>query len=58
MTFLDSDIPVLVGEPVDGLLFTCIGVPEYRSARGGLPGKPTSIRMVKPRIAEVVQDPS
>jgi hypothetical protein len=50
MTFLDSDIPALLGEDLDGLLFTCVGVPEYPSARGGLPGAPTSVRMVKPRL--------
>ncbi len=32
MTFLDSDVPALLGEPLDGLLFTCVGVPAYRSA--------------------------
>ena len=50
MTFLDSEIPGLVGEPLDGLLFTCIGVPEYRSKAGGLPGSPNEIRMVTPRL--------
>ncbi len=34
MTFIDSEVPATVGEPLDGLLLTCIGVPEYRSARG------------------------
>lgn len=50
MTFLDSEIPGLVGEPLDGLLFTCVGVPEYKSKPGGLPGTPSEIRMVTPRI--------
>ena len=50
MTFLDSEIPGLVGEPLDGLLFTCVGVPEYKSRAGGLPGAPSEIRMVTPRI--------
>ena len=49
MTFLDSEIPDLLGEPLDGLLFTCVGVPEYRSAAGGTPGKPTPIRTVEGR---------
>jgi hypothetical protein len=49
MTFLDSEIPGLLGEPLDGLLFTCVGVPEYRSATGGLPGAPTDVRMLTPR---------
>ena len=35
MTFLDSEIPALLGEPLDGLLFTCVGVPAYRSAPAG-----------------------
>jgi hypothetical protein len=50
MTFLDSDVPALVGEPLDALLFTCVGVPEYRAAAGGLPGAPVPVRMVTPRL--------
>jgi hypothetical protein len=50
MTFLDSEIPSLLGERLDGLLFTCVGVPEYASARGGLPGAPATVRMVTPRL--------
>ena len=49
MTFLDSEIPALLGEPLDGLLFTCVGVPAYRSAQAGAPGAPISIRMVRAR---------
>lgn len=49
MTFLDSEIPALLGEPLDALLFTCVGVPEYASARAGQPGAPTEVRMVVPR---------
>lgn len=49
MTFIDSEIPVLLGEPLDALLFTCVGVPEYASAPGGPPGEPTDIRMIAPR---------
>ena len=49
MTFVDSEVPALLGEPLDALLFTCVGVPEYTPARGGLPGAPTAIRMVTPR---------
>jgi hypothetical protein len=55
MTFIDSEVPALLGEPLDGLLFTCVGVPEYRSAAGGAPGSPTAIRGVTPRISD--QDP-
>ena len=49
MTFLDSEVPALVGADVDTLLFTCVGVPEYRSTSGGRPGEPTVIRMITPR---------
>jgi SagB-type dehydrogenase family enzyme len=49
MTFIDSEVPGLLGEPLDGLLFTCVGVPEYASKAGGLPGEATAIRMVTPR---------
>jgi hypothetical protein len=52
MTFLDSEVPALLGEPLDGLLFTCVGVPEYKSVPGGPPGAPTAIRMVAPRSAD------
>ncbi len=50
MTFLDSEIPGFVGEPLDGLLFTCVGVPEYQPRPGGLPGAPSEIRTVDPRL--------
>jgi hypothetical protein len=44
MTFIDSEVPPLLGERLDGLLFTCVGVPAYASATGGPPGAPTAIR--------------
>ena len=44
MTFIDSEVPALLGKPLQGLLFTCVGVPAYRSATGGPPGAPTAIR--------------
>jgi hypothetical protein len=50
MTFLDSEIPALLGEPLDGLLFTCVGVPDNTSKSGGLPGSPTVVRPVMPRV--------
>jgi hypothetical protein len=53
MTFYDSEIPALVGEPLDGLLFTCVGVPEYRSSAGGPPGAPVEIRMIASRLGEL-----
>jgi hypothetical protein len=49
MTFLDSEVPGLLGEPLDALLFTCVGVPGYKSATGGLPGAPTAVRKVAER---------
>jgi hypothetical protein len=49
MTFVDGMIPALLGEPLDALLFTCVGVPEYTSSAGGLPGAPTAVRHITPR---------
>jgi hypothetical protein len=49
MTFLDSEIPALLGGSLDALLLTCVGVPEYRSALGGSPGRPTPVRKVLER---------
>ncbi len=48
MTFADSLLPELLGEPFDGLLVTCVGVPEYASAAGGQPGSPTSVGWSRP----------
>ncbi len=52
MTFLDGDIPALLGADVGGLLFTCVGVPEYRSRAGGGPGRPSTVTNVVPRMGE------
>ncbi|MEO3925611.1 hypothetical protein ABGB07_17330 [Micromonosporaceae bacterium B7E4] len=54
MTFVDTEIPGLLGEPEDlaALLFTCVGVPGYRSRRAGEPGAPTAFRPVTPRLRE------
>jgi hypothetical protein len=49
MTFRDADIPALLAEDVACLLWTCVGVPEYRSARGGTPGAPAPVRLTQPR---------
>ena len=49
MTFLDSEVPALLGEQLDGLLFTCVGVPEYASKPGGPPGAPTDVRLMTKR---------
>ena len=43
MTFLDSDIEGLLGVPLAGLLFTCVGIPTYAGRAGGMPGAPVSI---------------
>ena len=43
MTFLDSEIEPLLGDGLAGLLFTCVGVPSYRSKGGGKPGAPTAV---------------
>jgi hypothetical protein len=49
MTFIDSEVPSLPGEPLDALLFTCVGVPDYISAAAGPPGAPARVRMVTSR---------
>jgi hypothetical protein len=54
MTFYDSEVPGLLGQSDDliGLLFTCVGVAEYRSTPGGGPGSPASVRVITPRLPE------
>lgn len=52
MTFLDSEIAGLLGQPLDALLFTCVGVPEYQPKAGGGPGAAVEIRQVMPRFKE------
>ncbi len=49
MTFLDSELPSLLGEPLDALLCTCVGVPAYASTAAGPPGAPSRVRMITPR---------
>ncbi len=49
MTFRDSDLGTLLGEDVAGLLWTCVGVPEYRTGRSGSPGAPTEVTILWPR---------
>ena len=51
MTFIDTEVPALLDQHLDALLFTCVGAPAYRSSPGGPPGTPTAIRSVKPRFA-------
>ncbi len=48
MTFVDSQIPRLLGEPLAGLLITCVGVPTYRHRAGGPPKAPTRMRPLRP----------
>ncbi|HYO42456.1 MAG TPA: nitroreductase family protein [Candidatus Limnocylindrales bacterium] len=43
MTFVDSEIPALLGEPLAGLLFTCVGVPRHRTRPAGRPRDPTDV---------------
>jgi hypothetical protein len=50
MTFLDSEIAGLLGAPLAGLLFTCVGVPAYRSKGGGRPGEPASVQIPAPGL--------
>ena len=54
MTFYDSEVPGLLGEPDNliSLLLTCVGVAEYRSTPGGGPGAPVSVRIIAPRLPE------
>jgi hypothetical protein len=52
VTFLDEEVPALLGEKLDALLFTCVGVPEYAPRRGGPPGAPTEFRRVTPRLLD------
>ncbi|MDN5794718.1 MAG: SagB/ThcOx family dehydrogenase [Intrasporangium sp.] len=49
MTFRDADLPGLLGPDVAGLLWTCVGVPEYRTRPSGRPGQPAEVHIVWPR---------
>ena len=49
MTFRDADLAGLLGEDVAGLLWTCVGVPEYRTRPSGAPGSPAEVTIVWPR---------
>jgi SagB-type dehydrogenase family enzyme len=52
MTFYDTEIAAFVGEPLEAMIFTCVGVPEYANRAGGRPGEPASFRYVEPRESE------
>jgi SagB-type dehydrogenase family enzyme len=43
MTFVDVEIPQLLGAPLEALLITCVGVPGYRHRSGGAPGQPKQV---------------
>ena len=43
MTFLDSEIPALLGEPLAALLFTCAGFLHHRTKRAGTPRDPADV---------------
>jgi hypothetical protein len=43
MTFLDSEIRALLGEPLAALLFTCVGVPRHRTKGAGTPRDPADV---------------
>jgi nitroreductase len=50
MTFLDSEIPGLLRQNMEAMLFTCVGVPEYANTPGGPPGEPVRVRQITPRL--------
>jgi hypothetical protein len=50
MTFLDSEIPGLLWEDLEAMMFTCAGVPEYANKPDGPPGEPVRVRQVVPRV--------
>jgi hypothetical protein len=57
MTFVDRLVPALLGQDGPGglgerlacLLWTCVGMGEYRSGRAGTPGAPAEVHIVEPR---------
>jgi SagB-type dehydrogenase family enzyme len=54
MTFLDSEMPALLGESDDlvTLLFTCVGVGSYASRPGGGPGAPVRFKPIASRVTD------
>ncbi|MEV7621713.1 nitroreductase family protein [Actinoplanes sp. NPDC089786] len=49
MTFMDSEIPTYLAAPLEALIFTCVGIPDYKPSVGGTPGAPVEVRRVAPR---------
>lgn len=52
MTFYDGETTALLGEPLQPMLFTCVGVPEYTNRAGGPPAAPSSVRVITPRTTD------
>jgi hypothetical protein len=48
MTFLDTEFEATIGAPLAATLFTCVGVPAYRSTAGGRPGAPAAVVVPSP----------
>lgn len=44
LTFFDDEVRETFGAQADGMLVTCLGVPDYRSTAGGRPGRTTELR--------------
>jgi SagB-type dehydrogenase family enzyme len=57
MTFLDTEIEPLLGEPLAALLFTCVGVPTYRNRPGGEPGAPVAVSTPIAGLTELPESP-
>jgi len=57
MTFLNTEIEPLLGEPLAGLLFTCVGVPTYRNRSGGRPGAPVTVDTPTAGLTEFGESP-
>ncbi len=54
MTFLDSEVPALLGEAArpGHAAVHLRRVPEYRSRPGGRPGEPVTFKPVMPRMVD------
>ena len=49
-----TEIEPLLGEPLVGLLLTCVGVPAYRNKGGGKPDAPSSVVVPMPGLTPPV----
>ena len=43
MTFVDTELPAVIGAPLAGLLLTCLGVAPFRTTRAGTPRNPRDV---------------